>query len=151
MERNCSVRWRYTRRASPVRVRQVDARTQVAACAHGTAEPECIYRCALRGHVCPLWSLCAGSRPSRPAGVPGRPAARFTPNANIDGLSYLRVYATVYSSSLVTCVSPPVLQLIVKRRAGGHGTSLKKVTCARIRHLSLLHSDFFAGSGKKEK
>ena len=37
-------------------------------------------------------------------------------------------------------VSPPVLQLIVKRRAGGHGTSLKKVTCARIRsHLSLLH------------
>ena len=36
--------------------------------------------------------------------------------------------------------SPPVLQLIVKRRAGGHGTSLKKVTCARIRsHLSLLH------------
>ena len=37
-------------------------------------------------------------------------------------------------------ISPPVLQLIVKRRAGGHGTSLKKVTCARIRsHLSLLH------------
>jgi hypothetical protein len=36
--------------------------------------------------------------------------------------------------------SPPVLQLIVKRRAGGHGTSLKTVTCARIRsHLSLLH------------
>ena len=36
--------------------------------------------------------------------------------------------------------SPPVLQLIVKRRAGGHGTSLKKVTCARIlSHLSLLH------------
>ena len=39
-------------------------------------------------------------------------------------------------------IAPPfsVLQLIVKRRAGGHGTSLKKVTCARIRsHLSLLH------------
>jgi hypothetical protein len=36
--------------------------------------------------------------------------------------------------------SPPVLQLIVKRRAGGHGTSLKKVTCARIRsHLSHMH------------
>ena len=45
-----------------------------------------------------------------------------------------------YLASRVGSYSPPVLQLIVKRRAGGHGTSLKKVTCARIRsHLSLLH------------
>jgi hypothetical protein len=43
-------------------------------------------------------------------------------------------------NDITVIIPPPVLQLIVKRRAGGHGSSLKKVTCARIRsHLSLLH------------